>query len=109
MGRGRGRGGNATDTGGAQGRAFELRSAEELDAPTTTSILLTHGLPVIVVFNVGVTHSFISDAYGECLVRVLVLTEGTPFSIGLPDGSRVIGTHVMLCLSPLCRDLYVIC
>ena len=87
--------------------SFELRSAEESTAPTVTGTILIHGLPVRVLFDMGATHSFISDA---CVGYMsLVTTEGTPFSIGLPDGSRVIGTHEIFCLSHLCRDLCIIC
>ena len=94
-----------------------MRSVEEPAAPTATGTIPIHGLPVRVLCNVGAMHSFISDAYEECWFG-FVLTEGIPFSIGLPDGSRVIGTHVicvcllyvetLMCLSPLCRDLYVL-
>ena len=75
-------------------------------APTATSTILIHGLPVSVLCDTGATHSFISDVCVKCLS--FVMSEEMLFSIGLPDSSRVIGTHAML-LSHLCGDMYVTC
>ena len=75
-------------------------------APPVTGTILIYGLPVRVLRDAGATHSFISDVCVKCLS--FVMSEGILFSIGLPDSSRVIGTHAML-LSHLCRDLYVTC
>ena len=74
-------------------------------AHTATGTILIHGLPVRVLRDAGATHSFISDVCVKCLS--FVTSEEMLFSIGLPDSSRVIGTHAML-LSHLSRDLYVI-
>ena len=79
------------DTRGAQARVFELRDADQPDAPTATSTIQIHDLPVRVLFDMGATHSFISDA---CVDRLSLATvEGIPYMIGLPDGSKVRGTR----------------
>ena len=85
--------------------SFELWNAEKPAVPTVTCTILIHGLPVRFLFDMGATHSFKSDA---CVERMsLVTTEGTPFSIGLPNGSRVIGTHeIFVC--PICVGTCVV-
>ena len=82
-----------------------MRIAEEPTTPVATGTILIHGLPVKVLFDTGATHSFISDA---CVERLsLVTTEGIPFSIVLPDGSRVKGTREIYDC-PICVGTHVL-
>ena len=71
-----------------------MRAEEVFSAPTAIGTIHIHDTPVLILFDTGVTHCFISL---DCVQRLgLEPTVCDCFVVGLPDGSRVKGSLELL-------------
>ena len=86
--------GKAPMTSGQGQRLYEMRKADEPNAPVAQGTLSLHSVSALLLFDSGATHSFISSScVKELGFRCNALCE--PFVVGLPNGDKITGTEMI--------------